>query len=48
MNPGGSGFAVTLPILRKGLVAGLPDFEADELWRTGRVRFGRDTSSFVR
>ncbi len=48
MNPGGSGFAVTLPILREGLVAGLPDFEADELWRTGRVRFGRDASSFVR
>ena len=40
MNPGGSGFAVTLPLLREGLVAGLPDFEVDGLWRGGYPRFG--------
>ena len=40
MNPGGSGLAATLTILRWSLVAGPSDFEADALRRTGRVRFG--------
>jgi hypothetical protein len=41
MNPGGSGWAATLTIGAWSLVAGLPDFKADALWRPERGRFGR-------